>query len=194
MKKLLHNFYIFITDILETVVLAFALFIVVNVFVAQLHEVYGNSMLPDFRNGEYLLTDKVTYRLRNPERGDVIIFKAPEPPHNDYIKRIIGLPGESVLLKDGNVYIFNQAHPNGFKLTESYLQPGTVTEGKNSILESAKYPVPAGSYVVFGDNRLVSSDSRSWGAIARSEIVGRSLVRLWPPKNFSFVAQAKYIE
>ncbi|MEK7610922.1 MAG: signal peptidase I [Patescibacteria group bacterium] len=192
MKKIFHDLYLFISDILETVVLAFALFIVVNVFVAQLHEVYGNSMLPDFKNGEYLLTDKVTYRFRNPQRGDVIIFKSPEPPHRDYIKRVIGLPGESVTISDGKVYIYNATHPQGYQLKEDYLEPGMVTEGKTAMPNQTKYTVPADSYVVFGDNRAVSSDSRTWGAVTKSEIIGRSLVRLWPPNSFSFIAHAKY--
>ena len=192
MKKIFHDLYLFVSDILETVVLAFALFIVVNVFVAQLHEVYGNSMLPDFKNGEYLLTDKVTYRFRSPQRGDVIIFKAPEPPHRDYIKRVVGLPGESVMISDGKVYIYNATQPQGYQLKEDYLDPGMVTEGKTAMPNQTKYTVPANSYIVFGDNRAVSSDSRTWGAVTKSEIIGRSLVRLWPPNSFSFIAHAKY--
>ncbi len=194
MKKIFHSLYLFVTDILETAVLAFALFIIVNVFVAQLHQVYGNSMLPDFHNGEYLLTDKVTYRLRPPERGEVIIFKAPEAPHLDYIKRIIGLPGETLMIKDNQVYVFNGTHPDGLVLKESYLKPGAVTEGKKSISEGVKFVIPPDSYVVFGDNREVSSDSRTWGVITKSEIIGRSLVRLWPPSTFTVIAHARYGE
>ncbi len=135
-------------------------------------------MLPDFHNGEYLLTDKITYRFRPPLRGEVIIFKAPEPPHRDYIKRIIGLPGETVMIKNNQVYIFNKTHPDGIILNETYLGPGAVTEGNKAIHEGVQFTVPADSYLVFGDNREVSSDSRTWGPITKAEIIGRSLVRL----------------
>lgn len=191
-KKLFKELYLFITDIFETVVLALALFIVINTFVAQLHQVYGSSMLPSFKDSEYLVTDKVTYRLREPRRGEIIIFKAPEAPHRDYIKRIIGLPGEILLIENDHLIIYNATHPQGLTLKETYLRPGTLTEGKKAISEGVRFTIPTDSYVVLGDNREASSDSRTWGAVKRNEIIGRSLVRLWPPQEISLVANAHY--
>ncbi len=194
MKKLLSSLFETFRDFIETVFLALALFVVVNTFIAQLHQVTGNSMLPDFHDGEYLVTDKVTYRFREPKRGEVIIFKAPEAPTRDYIKRVIGLPGESVELREGRVYIYNRSHPDGFTLNETYLRPKTLTEGKKFLPAGKRYIIPPENYLVFGDNREVSSDSRTWGTVTKEEIVGRSLVRLWPPSAFTFIARAEYSE
>jgi signal peptidase I len=193
-KKLLKEIYLLTTDVFETVILALALFIVINTFVAQLHQVYGSSMLPGFKDSEYLVTDKVTYRFREPQRGEIIIFKAPEAPHRDYIKRIIGLPGESLLIENNQLTIYNATHPQGLVLKETYLRPGTLTEGKKAIPAGVRFTIPSDSYVVLGDNREASSDSRLWGVVKRHEIIGRSLARLWPPQEFSFVVRASYQE
>lgn len=194
MRKHISKFTTFVRDIIETIFLALAIFIIVNTLVAQLHQVTGNSMLPDFHHGEYLLTDKLTYKFREPKRGEVIIFKSPEPLHRDYIKRIIALPGEELLIKNGKIIIFNRTHPEGFVLPEPYLSKGTLTEAKKSIPKGVRIQVPPESYIVLGDNREVSSDSRTWGTITKDEIIGRSLIRLWPPSAFSFIARAEYGE
>lgn len=194
MKNLIRELYLFVTDIFETVILALALFIVINTFVAQLHQVYGSSMLPNFKDNEYLLTDKITFRLREPQRGEIVIFKAPEAPQRDYIKRVVGLPGESLLITENHIVIYNKTHPQGIILQESYLKAGTSTDGRKTILEGVRFNIPNDSYVVLGDNREASSDSRSWGVVKRNEIIGRSLVRLWPPQELSIVARANYNE
>lgn len=195
MRKLLSNLGGFARDTIETILLALALFIVINTFVAQLYQVIGSSMLPDFHNGEYLLTDKLTYRFREPQRGEVIIFKSPESPHHDaYIKRIVALPGETLKIEDNRVTIYNHKHPEGFTLKEPYLKKETLTEGKKDITEGEPFSISPESYVVLGDNREVSSDSRTWGAITKDEIIGRSLFRLWPPNAFSYIARAEYGE
>ncbi|NIO20700.1 MAG: signal peptidase I, partial [Candidatus Aenigmarchaeota archaeon] len=95
-------------DIIETVVLALAIFVLVYLFLVQPHQVRGNSMYPNFHDGEYLLTDKISYRLGEPDRGDVIVFKAPKNQEYDYIKRIVALPGDSVVIRNGKIYLNNQ--------------------------------------------------------------------------------------
>ena len=192
MKSVLREIYSFVTELFETIVTALAIFIVINFFVAQLHQVYGASMYPSFKNGEYLLTDKLTYRFREPVRGEVVIFVSPEAPNKDYIKRVVGLPGESIQIKNNEVLIFNDLNPNGFVLHESYLTKGTITVGKQSIPEGVKIKIPSDSVVVFGDNREYSADSRTWGFVKLDKIIGRSLVRLWPPDAISVIAHADY--
>src|SRR3989338_7487571 len=110
----------FFLDFLETIVVALSIFVVVYLFLVQPHEVKGNSMEPNFHNNEYILTDKITYKFREPQRGDVIIFKAPRNPDVDYIKRVIGLPGENVKVEKGKIYI------NGQLLDEPYLKDATT--------------------------------------------------------------------
>lgn len=149
-------------------------------------------MYPSFKNGEYLLTDKLTYHFRQPIRGEVVIFASPEAPKKDYIKRVIGLPGESIQLKNNEVLIFNNENPEGLALRESYLTKGTITAGKQSIPEGVKIKIPSDSVAVFGDNREYSADSRTWGFVKLDKIIGRSLVRLWPPEAITVIAHADY--
>lgn len=128
-------------------------------------------MEPNFENGDYLIIDEISYRLRDPERGEVIVFKYPNDPSQRYIKRIIGLPGETVLVKEGKVSIRNQA---GDKiLEETYLNYGFTTGEIETSLQEEEY-------FVLGDNRFVSSDSRRWGPVGRKNIIGRVFFRAWP--------------
>ncbi|HVT75183.1 MAG TPA: signal peptidase I [Candidatus Paceibacterota bacterium] len=152
----------------------FALVIVVPVrlWVAQPFVVNGDSMDTTFANGEYLIVDEISYKMHAPERGDVLIFKYPEDPSKYFIKRLIGLPGETVVVKSDSVTIINKEHPQGIALDEPYIHSrtfGNVTETLN-----------ADEYFVMGDNRLVSSDSRVWGPLPKSDLIGRPLVRLLP--------------
>src|SRR4030066_1102508 len=114
-----------LVDIVETVVVAAAIFVVVYLFLLQPHQVKGASMKPNFHDGEYILTDKISYRFGNPNRGDVIIFKSPTDPDVDFIKRIVGLPGEKIKISDGKIVITNDQNKNGFTLTEPYEINGT---------------------------------------------------------------------
>lgn len=162
-------------DILQTVLLAVAIFMLAYLF-TQPHKVDGHSMDPNFFDGEYLLSDKLTYHFGEPKRGDVIVFNAPIDRQKDFIKRIIALPGDTIKLKDGKVYI------NSELFNESYLPQNTLTSTGAILTEGTIYTVQKEEYLVFGDNRNNSYDSRSWGPIKKRDIIGRAWFVYWPPK------------
>lgn len=143
------------------------LFIIVYLFIAQPHKIAGQGMAPNYVDGQYYLTNKFTYKAGVPQRGDVIVFKAPTKPEVDYFKRIIGLPGEEIEIRDGKVYINNQ------ELSETYLASGTYTNVGTFMTEGQKVKIPENQYFVLGDNRNHSSDSREWGFVPKENIVGR---------------------
>ena len=176
----------FFLDILEVLVFAIGIFFFVYLLIMRPHKIKGASMEPNFPNGEYLLTDKVTYRFGEPKRGDVIVFKAPGTDGDEYIKRIIGLPGEGVSVRNGAVYI------NGEVLKEDYIPEISPTYGGNFLSENASFTVPVGSYFVLGDNRPHSSDSRAFGPITKEVITGRAWLVYWPPKNAGVLAKENY--
>lgn len=165
---------VFLLDILQTVLLAVAIFMLAYLFLTQPHKVDGHSMDPNFHDGEYLLSNKLSYRTGEPKRGDVIVFNAPQDRSKDYIKRIIALPGESVMVKDGKVYVNNQL------LKESYI-PEKLTVPGAFLSDGREYRAVKEEYIVFGDNRSHSSDSRSWGPIKKRDIIGRAWFVYWPP-------------
>jgi len=182
---LLRNLWLFFLDFLETIVVSLAIFALVYIFLFQPHQVDGRSMEPNFHNGEYILTDKVSYRFGAPERGDVVVFHSPADERDDFIKRIIGVPGDTIMIKGGYVYL------NDTKLEEVYLNdPGNVLAGR-FIREDTSVSVPPGKYLVMGDNRLHSSDSREWGLVDQSAIVGRAFFRYWPISTFGLVKTAE---
>lgn len=191
LKKFLKSLGSFLLDTVETIVIALAMFAVAYLFLVQPHQVHGDSMLPSFEDKEYLLTEKITYRFRQPKRGEVVIFKYPKAHEYDYIKRVIGLPGEEILIKNGKVEIFNTEHPKGFYLDEFYIAPGG-TAGRNTIKEGKLFQILEDEYVVMGDNRSRSSDSREWGTVKREELVGRAWVVYWPPQALAFIKEAEY--
>jgi signal peptidase I len=174
MKKLLQQIGAFFLDIIETVVLALAIFVLVYLFLVQPHQVRGNSMFPNFHDGEYLLTNKLSYRLGEPKRGDVIVFKAPKNEEYDYIKRIVGVPGDKLTIKGGHVYLNDQL------LKEAYLPADFTTSGGSFLREGEEFTIPAGEYLVLGDNRSHSSDSREWGDVPVENIIGKAWLRYWP--------------
>ncbi len=158
---------------------AIILAVLIQSFVIRPFIVSGASMDPGIENGQYLLIDEISYRMNEPERGDVIVFRAPPEPSKYYIKRIIGLPGETVQIKNGIVTIINSAHPGGLVLDEPYIthtQKDTMTK-----------KVPAGEYFVMGDNRAASYDSRGWGTLPKKEIRGRALLRLLPISTIDYL-------
>jgi signal peptidase I len=176
----------FFLDILEVVVFAIAIFLFVYLLVLQPHKIKGDSMQPNYPDGEFLLTDKVTYRFGEPKRGDVVVFQAPNIPEEEYIKRIIGLPGETVSVKDGGVYV------NGERLNETYLTSTLYTSSGVFATEGKELIVPADNYFVLGDNRPASSDSRAWGFVSAEKINGRAWVVYWPPENVGIVNAIEY--
>lgn len=181
----MRSLWLFFLDFLETIVVSLAIFALVYLFLFQPHQVDGRSMEPNFHNGEYILTDKVSYRLGEPKRGDVVVFHSPQDERVDFIKRIVGVPDDKIMLKGGFLYLNDQ------KLDETYTNdPGQIATGK-FLRENAPVTVPNGQYLVFGDNRLHSSDSREWGFISRGNIVGRAFFRYWPIQEFGLVKTAE---
>jgi len=142
-------------------------------------------MTPAFENGDYLIIDQLSHRFQNPQRGEVIVFKYPFNSSQRYIKRIIGLPGETVEIKDGRVMIANQKEP--YVLDESdYLPLDISTSGE--ILTS----LAEDEYFVLGDNRYASADSRRWGSLTRKDIIGRVFLRAWPFTAFAKIEAPEY--
>ena len=135
-------------------------------------------MEPVFSDGDYLIIDEVSFRFREPDRGEVIVFRFPQAPSQFYIKRVIGLPGETVEIRDGKVRIYSAGDPSGFFLPEPYLAPGERTDGDLSV------KVGQDEYFVLGDNRQASYDSRRWGMVPKIDIIGRVWVRPWPIPHF----------
>ena len=157
------------------VALAFALFI--RFFVAAPYVVSGSSMEPNFHDWNYLIVDRLSYDLSTPQRGDVIVLNLPEDTNRALIKRVVGLPGDTVTLSGPNptITITNAANPKGFVLTEPYIDPSNFGGVSNT-----SYTLAPNDYFVMGDNRVVSADSRLWGILPRTDIVGRVLLRLYP--------------
>ncbi len=164
----------FVMDILETVVFIGSLFIVIYLFILTPNQVKGASMEPTFDSGDYILTSRVTYKLRNPQRGDVIVFKAPMNPDIEYIKRVIGLPGDRIRIHDTNVYVNDQL------IHEPYISAPTNLWEDGYIKDNETMTVPDGDLWVMGDNRPRSSDSREFGPITISSIIGQVFFRYFP--------------
>jgi len=156
---------------------AVGLALIIRFFVATPYIVSGASMEPTFENHDYLIVDRLTYDFSGPQRGDIVVFGLPQEPSRDLIKRVIGLPGDTVELSGAapTVTIVNSAHPDGFTLDEPYLSQENL--GGSSDM---KVTLGADQYFVLGDNRKVSADSRLWGILPRKDIVGRVLLRLFP--------------
>jgi len=176
----------FFLDLIETVVIALAVFVMIYLFLFQPHQVRGSSMYPNFQDGEYILTDKISYRLKEPQRGDVIIFRAPRNQEYDYIKRIIGLPGDTVKIENNQMYINNQ------HLTEAYLPSFFSTHSGAFLHPGVGVVIPEDEFFVLGDNRSHSSDSREWGFVPRENIVGKALLRYWPTDRVGTVPAVDY--
>lgn len=172
------------TDVLETTsstrnLIVFALLVLlivlpIRLFVAKPFIVSGASMFPTFDTWHYLIIDQLSYRLSPPERGDVIVFRFPQNPSRFFIKRIIGLPNETVTLSGTSVGITNEANPQGFALDEPYVSPDNIKES------DLVMKLGDNEYFVMGDNRKASADSRYWGPLERERIVGRAYLRLFP--------------
>jgi signal peptidase I len=177
----------FVWDLFKILIIALLIIVPFRAFIAEPFVVSGSSMLPNYHNRDYLIIDRFSYRRGSPERGDVVVLKFPKDPSQYYIKRIIGLPGERVSFEQGGVVIFNQANPNGLKLTESYLKSSSETFGKNQ-----EAVLGEGQYFVLGDNRTASSDSRVWGILPKEDIVGKVWLRVFPLGGFGLSEEPVY--
>jgi signal peptidase I len=182
----MRKFFASLLEVLEVALIAVVAVFVVRTFLVQPFLVSGSSMSPNFSNGDYVLVDEFTYRLRPPVRGEVVVFHDPKDYSTYFIKRVMGLPGERVNVKNNTVTVYNTEHPEGIALNESYLPKGTVTSGNYD------YTIAKGTYLLFGDNRPFSFDSRSWGALPASDIVGLVRIRLWPLNELTAFAAPTY--
>ena len=181
----------FFLDVTETLVIGLSLFLVVYLFFMQPHQVSGQSMVPNFKDGDYVLTDKVSYRMGEPQRGEVIVLHAPEAakcPENtgcDFIKRVIALPGETVEVKNDSIIV------NGVALKEDYI-PEEFTTMAGAYTKDRVITLGSDEYFVSGDNRPYSADSRAWGPITRDDIVGKAFFRYWPAEKMGRIIKAEY--
>lgn len=150
-------------------------------FVAQPHQVEGGSMLPNYYDGDYVLTEKISKYIQGINRGDVVVFHYPQNPSIDYIKRVVALPGDEIMLSGGRIYI------NGVVAEEPYLEEAINTTGHSFLKEGQRYLVKEDELIVMGDNRLESSDSREWGGVLESLVLGKVFFRYWPPSRIGFM-------
>jgi len=172
--KIIKGLIEFVMEILETVVFVGSIFIVTYLFIMQPNQVKGASMEPTFQSGEYIFTSKITYKFRPMQKGDVVIFKSPKNPDIEYIKRVMGLPGDKVLVQNSEVYI------NGQQISENYISAKTNLWEGGFLKEGVTVTIPDGFIFVMGDNRPRSSDSREFGPININSIIGQVFYRYFP--------------
>lgn len=172
----MKKFFLFVWDLSKVVLISAAIIIPIRYFLIQPFFVKGASMEPNFLDKQYLIVDELSYRFTSPERGQVIVFRYPRDPQEYFIKRLIGLPGEQVQVKDGKVTIFNDEYPDGMVLNESYLPENLETFSDSE----DKITVGSDEYFVLGDNRSASKDSRYFGTVNKSFVTGKILFRGWP--------------
>lgn len=166
-------------ETLETILLTFIIFLVLNTFTGRF-QVRGTSMEPTLHDGQYLVIGKLSYWARPPERGDIIIFEPPNNPSDDYIKRVLGLPGEQIDIQNGSIWV------DDVRIEETYIaNPGAY---------SGTWTLGDGEYFVLGDNRNNSSDSHSWGVLPLDNIVGKAWFCYWPPEEWGVVAHHAFEE
>ena len=169
-----------LTEMLRFALLAILIVVPIRLFVAQPFIVSGASMDDTFHNGQYLIVDQVSYYFNDPARGDVVIFRYPRDPSKFFIKRVIGLPGDTVIIEDAAVRIKNAEYPESFTLDEPYVNEMAAAAPRVEVLGPREY-------FVMGDNRNHSSDSRVWGVLQEERIVGRAWLRLFPPSTADFL-------
>ena len=169
-----------LTEIIRFALLAIIIVVPIRMFIAQPFIVSGASMNTTFENGQYLIVDQLSYYLHEPARGDVVIFRYPRDPSKFFIKRVIGLPGDTLTIEESNVTITNEANPDGYVLDEQYVNSMEVAAPRTEVMGPREY-------FVMGDNRNQSSDSRVWGVLQEERIIGRAWLRLFPPTAVDFL-------
>lgn len=168
------GFWRFLLDIVETVVLSAILFVGINAISARIR-VDGFSMEPTLHNGEFVIVNKLAYQFSDPAHGDVIVFRYPRDPDQEYIKRIIGLPGDRIRIINGEVYV------NDELIEEPYIAAAPRYQ--------SEWRVPESSLFVLGDNRNNSSDSHNWGPVPRDYVIGKALFVYWPPESWGTIGK-----
>jgi signal peptidase I len=182
MKTALSSLY----EIIKTVTFVLLTAFLIRYFLIQPFVVEGQSMEPNFHNNEYLIIDKLSYKFHEPNRGDIIIFQAPNAPQYDYIKRVIGRPGETIKIANNKIYINNQP------IDETYLQPNERTLINQDPKMTMERTLGPNEFFVLGDNRQHSSDSREFGILDKSKILGRVWVTVYPWDDFSLIHNPSY--
>jgi signal peptidase I len=168
----------FLIDLLETIVLAVVLFFAINAVSARVR-VDGFSMVPSLQDGEYVLVNKLAFRNKLPDRGDIIVFASPQSPDLDLIKRVIGLPGDTIKILGGMVQV------NGQTLDEPYIAAAPIYNGE--------WSVPEGNLFVLGDNRNDSSDSHAWGLLPVENVVGKAILIYWPIPEWNLIQHVETV-
>ncbi|MCL5009294.1 MAG: signal peptidase I [Patescibacteria group bacterium] len=183
------SFGLFLWDLVKIFLLAMVIILPVRTFLAEPFMVSGSSMIPNFHDKDYLIVDRLSYRMHNPQRGDVIVLKFPKDTTQYFIKRIIGLPGETVICEQGRVAVEASAEAAPQILAETYLPSTALTQNCKP-----KQVLGSDEYFVLGDNRMASSDSRVWGILPKDDIVGRVWLRIFPFHDFGFMATPSYAQ
>lgn len=183
----MRKFFASLLELIEVAFIALATVFLIRGFLFQPFLVSGESMVPNFQNGDYLLVDEIIYHFRTPERGEVVVFRYPKDESTFFIKRIIGLPEEEVKVTNGTVTVIGKDNKS-FALDERYLPQGIATMGNIDI------KLKPDQYFVMGDNRSYSYDSRNWGPVVNREIVGLARLRLWPLNDIQAFAAPRYQE
>lgn len=174
----------FVYDVFKTVTTVLGVAFLIRFFLIQPFYVSGQSMEPTFENNQYIIVDQVSYRFHAPRRGDVVVFKYPKNVSFSFIKRIIGLPGDTVTIHEGEVTVTNSKNPDGLTLAEKYITSRTSGELTTTLKKD--------EFFVLGDNRPNSSDSRSWGILPKRLIVGKVWVVLYPFDDFKTIHTPAY--
>lgn len=172
---------IFTWELFKVVVISLAIIIPVRYYLIKPFYVKGASMEPTFFDSEYLIINEITYRFESPQRGDSVVFRYPLDTRQHFIKRVVGLPGETVVINNDQVSIINEEHPEGVLIEEPYLEFETKTLGDFNVT------LGDNEYYLLGDNREESLDSRSFGPVDESLIVGKTFIRGWPLDRAGFV-------
>ena len=186
----MRRFLVSLLEVVEVAVVALGAVFLIRSFLVQPFLVSGASMAPNFLNGDYLLVDQLTYYFREPGRGEVVVFRYPNDKSTYFIKRIIGLPGDRVEIENGKVRLYDSGHPDGTVLKEVYLPSRSLTATRPG--GQTEFTLEEGEYLVLGDNRSFSFDSRDWGILPGTDIVGLVRLRLWPLNGFTVFAAPSY--
>ena len=171
------GFWRFIRDVLETLVLAILLFLAINAVSARIR-VDGSSMVPTLRDGQFVMVNRLAYKLGEPSHGDVVVFHYPRDPEQEYIKRIIGLPGDTIEMMGGHVYVNDQL------IDEPYI----AADARNT----GEWNVPGDHVFVLGDNRNNSQDSRNFGYVSMESLIGKAIFVYWPPTDWGLITHPEY--
>jgi len=179
--RAISSFFLFIWEILKIVFIALVIVIPIRYFLFQPFIVKGQSMEPNFENSNYLIVDELSFRFRDPQRGEVVVFRYPKNISQRFIKRIIGLPGDKIEVKAGSIMVNDQVLDESKYLPSGVQTPGNIQTSLNE-----------NEYFVLGDNRISSFDSRQWGLLPRKNIIGRVLIRAWPITTLTKIEVPSY--